>query len=458
MKKIKIIFISALIILAICIFSLPSIFSSKIFKKFFTSENLTFEKASFSWFGPQKIYDLKIKSLEDQIINNKNIKEIFISSKELQINENFFSFIKKTYLNNTSLSFFKTVFQVKNLNIFISFKDNNLLKDFSMQDANGNIQLDKNFKNTYINLIGKTVFEKINGSFNININFLKDQKKANVNLKNFPTFFIDQFLDQKIEKFGPTMDLISTINIKNNIGDLNINFTSKNLKLITSLNYSNNTITLKEPLILYFSLQKNFLSKENNFYGIHSKTPMFLKIDPPNLKIKLPLTIKNINITKMYIDPAKIEASANEIFSSILSLSKKNLYSPKKITVWTAPFLAALQDGIFFISRADFLIQDSLHLACWGNIDFIKEKIKMTLGIPSSFLKTLSIQNLPPNYMMQIPIKGNFQKIKIDTKAFFLKITALKNRNILGPFSNLIPTITDDQSNIPKAKRPFPWE
>lgn len=124
--------------------------------------------------------------------------------------------------------------------------------------------------------------------------------------------------------------------------------------------------------------------------------------------------------------------------------------------------------------RTEILISNTYQVCIWGGLDFPAQKVDMVLGLTASCLKiAFGIKNLPDDYVLQIPMKGKMDNVKINTSKATAKIAALllwqqkavsgafgksSAGAVLGEFMNKLGPLPDIGSKAPPAKRPFPWE
>jgi hypothetical protein len=146
-----------------------------------------------------------------------------------------------------------------------------------------------------------------------------------------------------------------------------------------------------------------------------------------------------------------------------MNVMTQGSFNSKEIEIWCSPLEIQIRNGILYISRMDMLIDNSIHICTWGQIDLIKDKVKMTLGITAQALNySFGVTNLPKNYVLQVPVRGSLTDIKIDTSKAAYKIAALKavriQDNIFSQIIDLLKQKYDDQSDVPAPRRPFPWE
>ena len=130
--------------------------------------------------------------------------------------------------------------------------------------------------------------------------------------------------------------------------------------------------------------------------------------------------------------------------------------------MWFSPQYFSIKDGKLHLMRMDGLINSKIRICTWGNIDLITKKIDMTLGVLGETIEHyLNIEAIPENFIIQIPIKGTIDNVKIDTKMATAKITALmasQANHKLGIFLGHLFSKMEGERPVPKPIGPFPWE
>ena len=141
------------------------------------------------------------------------------------------------------------------------------------------------------------------------------------------------------------------------------------------------------------------------------------------------------------------------------------LKSSGDISFWFAPLDFSIHKGKITIERTDFLMQDTYRLATWGKVRLPKRRVSMILGITAEVLaKRFSLNNLSESYVLQIPFKGDFGKVKLDTKKASERIAWLVACKKIAPeaggnWGQIFSDLTDvAEPTSPPPKKPFPWE
>jgi len=198
---------------------------------------------------------------------------------------------------------------------------------------------------------------------------------------------------------------------------------------------------------------------------VTSETPLTFRIDSKDVMIPLhPFEIKQVKIPKATLDLGKMSFSHDGEIASILDILK-----PEKrelIVVWLTPAYFSLQKGVLKLERVDMLTMNQYPFAAWGNVDLVKDKVNIILGISGLALKhAFDLPSLTASYMLQLPYKGRIGKASIDKRKATTRITALVAQNQGGPHGMLIGAALEiaggklGEPAVPApTTQPFPWE
>ena len=158
---------------------------------------------------------------------------------------------------------------------------------------------------------------------------------------------------------------------------------------------------------------------------IGSDEPLVLEIDPKDFS--MPITqfkIENMYLAKGTISLGKVHFKNEGDLKTVINLVKPIEHN--ELVIWFTPQYFHLIKGLLHLKRLDMLIADRYSLATWGEIDLLTEKLNLTVGLGTETLKyAFNISDLEPNYMFQIPIKGQSGKIDINTTKVTARIGAL---------------------------------
>jgi hypothetical protein len=453
--------------------SLPTFLSSKVGKNLVTQlirkkgiKNFSADSLSFTWFGPQKIKGLKAS------FNNLDI-----SAEGLETNLFLWEGIKLNKINKESLFKFKLSASIKNGSFQIIQNGSSA----SLTNINGSITPQTALSTFDIFLKGKSSEGNEKGEFEFFATLNKNSYIGNLKLANFPTITLDEIIlaSQTDKKgafstiLGPTTDLSFLFNFTDASGKLDIDLTSTNVNTKFSAIYSNNSITLDSSLDakvnLTESLSRYFLKEINPLliYSARGYSPIDIHIPQNGLYLPLhPFQLDELKLDNARIDLGKIRTKNGENLNTIISLMKYHfLQNVEEMDVWCTPAFIKIDKGILYSSRMDLLLDDTIHICTWGSVNLIHQKVKMTLGLTSQALKkSFGIEELPPDYVMQIPLKGTTTNLKINKKQAAGKIAALialetvDKQTSLGRLLRSLKKDREEQSKIPPPSLPFPWE
>lgn len=433
--KIRIFFILFLF-LAVLIGTSPYILSRNIFHPyvefFFKKKGIDFEKASFSWTGPQQFYDISL-SKEDAQLKIKHL------SKDV----NFLKLLIKPMQGITKIT--QASLYIKNQPY--------------LQDINGSFEyINKKISN--INIHGKNQ----DGDFSIFLKETKNFYQGECNLKNFPIQTIENLFPKypfsKI--FGQTIDLQAILKDQESI---HIHLNSFNCFANINLKYFQNTLFLNEDASIRIKITEDlskYLINPLFISAIHAENPLKIILHKKDFSFPLDIDTKKIQMSAT-LDIGKFTATAKGSLGIIIGILKYNYFTHvSDINVWCTPWDVQIKNGILHTSRLDALLLDKIHICTFGDINLINKDISMILGITASALKeSFGIKNLQKNYILEIPIYGKIDHIKIDTAQAAAKIAALKamqsHKTIFSKIFEIFKPLKKD-SKIPPAKKPFPWE
>ena len=208
-------------------------------------------------------------------------------------------------------------------------------------------------------------------------------------------------------------------------------------------------ITLDEPLIAQLQVPE-------------ALNPVTLRIEPQGFAFPLPYSLKKCKVGRAALDLGKIQLRNDQPLAALGSFLKTGarFNSP----IWFTPVALRLDEGILSLGRIDALVANTIHVCAWGQIDLIKDRLDITIGIPADTLaKSFGITNVPSQYVLTMPLRGSIQKPDLKTGPAIATIAALLSaeeipkKGVLGGVAKIVtrPPVDPD---IPPPKRPFPWE
>ncbi|MBI5346253.1 MAG: hypothetical protein HZB76_03835 [Chlamydiae bacterium] len=446
-----------LVIIALFIFFLPSIVSlggksiliNLIAKK--QNAKISLERLELSWLGPQTLKGLKYQD-----------KNLDLDFESMTSNISLFS-LSLILKNVDKATTFLTHTQIKNGNVKLHFP-NEASTEFS------NINLLAQTKGTdgalNLSIQGKTAFEKALGSFDISLDKENSKWQSNIVCKQLPVKGIDEIVSFYYPKFneclisilGSLLDLNFHSELTDLQGPFSITLTSTNGKADVIGNFNKNNITLTSDAFLSFTIDG---SSNSMLSSIKSESAIALKIDAADFFIPLKsFDLQNLKVGHAYLDLGKMKVPTKGPIAQITKIMKQG--SSKMADLWFTGVNLKLENGILFTDRMDELINNSLHVCTWGNVNIINKQLRMYLGLTADTLSSVfGLNDLPDDYVIKVPITGTLDKMKVDASGASAKIvalSALKSKTGIAGLIGGVLTHVDRDTDIPSPKLPYPWE
>lgn len=280
--------------------------------------------------------------------------------------------------------------------------------------------------------------------------------------------------------FGPQVNLSASSSLKQWNGPIKLQLTSSNIRSSLDGTVTQGILTLNDAFHMQMSLTPDLSRVLLNWLNplslssISSEAPLTIEIPAAGFSYPIhPFVDANIQIPNGRIELGKLYCHNEGNVNITLGLLKLSQMSDT-LELWFAPLDFHVQNGILDCERTEILIASTYQVCTWGTIDFVAREVDMILGLTASCLKkAFGIKNLPENYVLQIPMRGPFDNVKINTSKATAKIAALllwqqkaisstlgkgTAGAILGEFMNKLGPLPDGDSKAPPLKRPFPWE
>jgi hypothetical protein len=279
--------------------------------------------------------------------------------------------------------------------------------------------------------------------------------------------------------FGPEINLSASSSLTQWNGPVKLQLNSPNIRASLNGTVSQGTLTLNDSFHMQMSLTPDLSSLILNslnplsLSAISSEAPITLEIPAAGFSYPLnPSIDANINIPNGRIELGKLYCHNEGNVNVTLGLLKLSQLSDD-LELWFAPLDFHIRNGILDCERTEILISKAYQICTWGAVDFVSREVDMILGLTASCLKkAFGIKNLPENYVLQIPMRGPFDNVKINSSKATAKIAALllwqqkavsgalgngTAGAILGEFMNKLGPLPDGDSKAPPPKKPFPW-
>ena len=269
---------------------------------------------------------------------------------------------------------------------------------------------------------------------------------------------------------GTTTSLHLDFTTEKSIGEMtaDIDATACQAKISTSL--AKGIIRLKQPVraTLHITPELNErLTKASGLAIVSVSQPIDLFLDAKGFSMPL----KDPHVRAMSLDYGRLNlhqivCKNRDRASDLSEIFQLNPFQSSLISFWFAPMEFRIAQGRMLIDRTEILYNQAYQIALWGTLDYRKRFASMALGLTAQSLQAaLNIRGLDPNYVLAVPIRGPFGNITIDKGAATSKIAFLLARKTIvphaGPWGQVfgaIGDLADDQSEIPPAKPPFPWD
>jgi hypothetical protein len=322
-----------------------------------------------------------------------------------------------------------------------------------------------------------------------NLDFSHISSKLDLNIQKLPSSVMDLFAHGLGDTsstfssvFGSSITCQMNLSLEESSGPFKVNINSPSTRASLAGKITKGTLTLTEPIygqVTMTSELSSFLLKGVNplsITEIKSGNPITIEVPPTGVSI--PLT--GFSMQKVMIPTARIElgqiSCKNEGNLNIaLGLLKSvQLSQNNTLNLWFTPIDLHINQGVVDIERTDILLAETFNIALWGTINPIKNNVDMVLGLTADCLsKAFAISNIPPDYVLQIPMTGTLNDVKINTGKATAKVAALlawqhaesagglaggSTGALFGQIIGKLGALPLNEKNSPPAKRPFPWE
>jgi hypothetical protein len=319
-------------------------------------------------------------------------------------------------------------------------------------------------------LLAKGVVDPIDRDISFDLKILK-----------FPTQLFDLLL-HSIGKnrvppsavFGSFIDADIVGNFKDKCGPLKAKIDSPQASASLNGQLTNGTLTLNEPLYAQIDVTPELGDKLIEIDTLHSDAPITFQINHEGFSLPvLPYNPENLQILHGRLDLGRIVCKNEGNLANTTALLRMKL-KDDTVGLWFSPFDFHIKDGLGLLERTDFLIGETYHLCTWGDFDLVNNRIDMIFGITRGALqRAFDLKHLPPDYVLQIPVTGNFDDIDIDTAGATKSIAALVVSQhkfaagglaagpagvVLGGVLDRIAPSTLSSKATPPPRRPYPWE
>lgn len=301
-----------------------------------------------------------------------------------------------------------------------------------------------------------------------------------LSLERFPSATFDFFTAPfSLPTFcGPSLNMSLETTLSEWTGPLSVELHSAHLRSSLKGALSQGSLTLTDTFHLQLNVTKQLSEMLFGATTIRSEGPVTLEIAKEGFSYPLfPTNLSKIQVGAGRLELGKLKCENKGNVQMAIALLKQQLQQGD-LELWCAPLDFQVQNGILKYERTEILVAHQFQICTWGKVDFSKNSVDGIVGLTSSCLnRAFKIQNLPENYVLQIPLRGTLTDVKIDKDKATAKITALllwQQKDALGDvvggavkgpagkllgqtLSKLGPLPGGDEK-APPPKKPFPWE
>lgn len=257
-------------------------------------------------------------------------------------------------------------------------------------------------------------------------------------------------------------------------GPLTIDIKSSNFKAVLPLQLQGNALYLRDyvdaEISLTDAINETFLKDINPLLitGAYSNHPLKLYIDPKGFVLPIKhYSLEKVQIGKAILDLGKIQVRNGGQIETLMEFLHTSEVTPEgMMEAWFTPIFINLQNGVASYKRFDALIAGNVHIAMWGGVNLINQKVKMTLAIaPTTLYQRFNISGLTRKDMFQVKMRGTTDHLKLDWSAAKTRIAFIIARNAGGHIGSIVGGLIEqlvssmgDEPVPPSTTDPLPWE
>lgn len=256
-------------------------------------------------------------------------------------------------------------------------------------------------------------------------------------------------------------------------GPLTVEIQSSNFKATLPLMVQPHLIHLRDhvtaEITLTDAVNKTLIRDINPLLiaGAYSDHPIKVHLSPEGFMIPIgPYSLRGVQIAKGVVDIGRIRIrNGGQIQLLMDFLKAKEITSEGEMEAWFTPIYFNLKEGVASYNRFDALLAQTAHIAMWGSINLINNKVRMVLGIDATTLQKRFNISVKPNEMFQIKMRGTTEKLDLDWSAATTRIGFLVAKTSTGPIGQIVGGILEqivtalgEEPTPPPTTSPFPWE
>ena len=296
-------------------------------------------------------------------------------------------------------------------------------------------------------------------------------------ITRLPSIYLDAFFSWNIDSdfypstlFGPVFNASLNGALEKGNGHLDLGLKAPAFQASILSVIKDGIVYLKKPLTANISITEQLsraLATSGKMTVIRRASPITIDISEKGFYLPLKsLYLKDLNFSFGRIELGKLDLKNTGNINDISDILKMDRSLEADTSIWVAPVEMSMKNGLMYVDRTEILYNNTYEVATWGDINFRSKNVDMVLGLTAQSLRVaFGIRNIDPDYVLKVPVEGRFGSIEINKKVALAKIALLvgqkhiiPKKSIWGDVLGAVGNLLDDQSNVPKAKRPFPWQ
>lgn len=299
-------------------------------------------------------------------------------------------------------------------------------------------------------------------------------------LAKFPVGLADALLKQEgmlLAALGASLNADATVKLNKMQGPVTLALNSTSAQASIKALLDSQWLTLSEPMTADLTvspeLSTKLFARVSPFFKGISKEDGPVKLLIPHEGFRVPVNgfdIEKITIPMASLDLGKARLQNDSLVKLTMAALKQG--GGQEMDAWFTPAVLSVEGGyVRFTRRVDFLLNNNLHLALWGEADLRttdgqESQYVQTLGLTEQVLaKSFGIDGLPKGEMMRVPVRGTSSKPEIDFSRTLTDLGKLQAQSRLAKLNPLAGAVLNTLIKealggppIPPASAdPLPW-
>ena len=369
------------------------------------------------------------------------------------------------------------------------FSDTKTQDRFALQKIEGSIFGENFSRKIHMDLQGELFSSKLanraQGEFTVEVDLLNLWSEeplavnGEVDLSHIPVrqvlgiIPLDPIFRQKAQALmGDSLDANISAQVSKGEGPITVDISASNFKALFPLQLAQDRILLRDVLKAEITftdaVSEHFITDINPMIvkGARSDHPIRVFVDPEGFSFPLPWSFKELVIEKAVVDIGKIYVKNGGAVEELMKFLKAKPPKDKLMRAWFTPVFLSLKNGVLRHERFDILLHKNVHIALWGRVDLIKQKVWMTLGIaPQTLKQRFNILGISKKDMFQVKMRGKTSHVELDWSSAYTRIGILIARLAGGPPGYIVGGILEqvisalgEEPTPPPTVHPFPWD